>query len=245
VQLRYGLLFNGQSIVINANFEFPLVDAHADDIDVAKHDHHYVTRHVDAEQVPEGFSLTPLRQILAQLPVSQFEQIARALQLLEWKKTHRFCGCCGSPMQPHPNGELAMACTACDHHAYPRINPCVIVAITRGREILLARSHRFHIPMFSTIAGFVEVGETLEQTVHREAFEEVGVKLKNLQYVGSQPWPFPSNLMIGFVAEYDSGELVLQEDEIAEAAFFPFDDLPLIPPKGSIAHLLIQHAIGR
>ena len=137
-----------------------------------------------------------------------------------------------------------MVCPACGYHQYPRVQPCVITIITKGDdELLLAKSARNKSNMYGLIAGFVEVGETLEEAVQREAFEEVGVKLKNICYMSSQPWPFPSNLMIAFHAEYDSGDIQLQLEEISDAQFFKFDQLPEIPFKGSIAHSMIMQVI--
>jgi NAD+ diphosphatase len=137
-----------------------------------------------------------------------------------------------------------MVCPACSYHQYPRVQPCIITIITKGdNEVLLAKSVHNKSNMYGLIAGFVEVGETLEEAVQREAFEEVGLKLKNIRYMSSQPWPFPSNLMIAFHAEYDSGEIQLQVEEISEAQFFRFDQLPEIPFKGSIAHAMIMQII--
>ena len=137
-----------------------------------------------------------------------------------------------------------LVCPACGYHQYPRVQPCVITIITKGDdELLLAKSAHNKSNMYGLIAGFVEVGETLEEAVQREAFEEVGVKLKNIRYMSSQPWPFPSNLMIAFHAEYDSGDIQLQLEEIADARFFKFDQLPEIPFKGSIAHSMIMQII--
>ncbi|RSH33661.1 NAD(+) diphosphatase, partial [Acinetobacter baumannii] len=169
----------------------------------------------------------------------QFLQASRAVQLLEWRRNHKFCSHCGHATEVHPT-EYAMVCPSCRYHQYPRVNPCIITIITKGDdEILLAKSIHNKTNMYGLIAGFVEVGETLEEAVQREALEEVGLKLKNIQYMSSQPWPFPSNLMIAFRAEYESGEISLQEDEIADAQFFKFDQLPEIPFKGSIAHAMI------
>ena len=124
------------------------------------------------------------------------------------------------------------------------MQPCIITIITKGDdEILLAKSAHNKSNMYGLIAGFVEVGETLEEAVQREAFEEVGLKLKNIRYMSSQPWPFPSNLMIAFHAEYDSGDIQLQVEEISEAQFFKFDQLPEIPFKGSIAHAMIMQIV--
>ena len=163
------------------------------------------------------------------------------MQLLEWRRNHRFCSHCGEKTQAHPH-EFAMVCPSCQYHQYPRVQPCVITIITRGdNEVLLAKNARNPRPVYGLIAGFVEVGETLEEAVRRETFEEVGIQVKNLQYLASQPWPFPSNLMLAFRAEYAGGDLVLQEDEISDAAFFKFDELPEIPFAGSIAHAMIMH----
>jgi len=241
---RYALLVHGQSLVLDQTLQFPLShDQHPDELLVSVEAHvSYVARAIAPHDVPHGYQLVPVRQIISTLDQTGFERISRALQLLEWQRNHRFCSHCGTPTVRHAQGEFAQVCPACGHSAYPRVNPCVIVAITKGETILLARAHRFSTPMFSLIAGFVEVGETLEQAVAREVKEEVGLDVQNIRYVSSQPWPFPTNIMIGFTAEYAGGELVLQEDEIAEAAFYPFDQLPLIPPKGSIAHSLIKLA---
>ena len=133
-----------------------------------------------------------------------------------------------------------MSCPACNRVYYPRISPAVIVLVTRGEEALLARNSRFPLPFFSTLAGFSEVGESLEETLVREVREEVGIDVGDVRYFGSQPWPFPNSLMIGFFAEYRSGELKLDPDEIAEAAWFKREELPMVPPPVSIARKLID-----
>lgn len=199
----------------------------------------------DSAQPPAGWRFDDLRRLLGQADDQFFALAGRAFQILEWERSHRFCGRCGTPTVAHAQGERSRVCPACGHSAYPRINPCVIVAVTRGDEILLARAQRFTRPMFSTLAGFVEAGESAEETLHREVAEEVGVRVRDLRYFGSQSWPFPNNLMLGFHAEYDGGELRLQEEEIAEAGFYRYDALPPIPPPGSIAHALIQAFVAR
>ncbi|MDZ4297039.1 MAG: NAD(+) diphosphatase [Moraxellaceae bacterium] len=191
----------------------------------------------------EPYDWIELRQLLPQIDHAFFSIAARALQIHDWSRNHRFCGRCGGVMGAHPQNERARVCTQCGFSAYPRINPCVIGVVKRGHEILLARAHRFKNGMFSALAGFVEVGESAEETFIREVREEVGVEINNLRYFSSQAWPFPSNLMLGFVADYAGGELVLQDDEIAEAGFFHADNLPLIPPYGSIAHALIEFCL--
>lgn len=187
---------------------------------------------------------TDLRGLLGQVDDQFFQVAGRAMQLLQWAQDHRHCGRCGTQMQHDGRGERVLACPACGHTAYPRINPCVIGVVTRGDELLLARAHRFRNGMFSALAGFMEVGETAEQTLIREVREEVGVEIRDIRYFASQSWPFPSNLMLGFTAEYAGGDLRLQDDEIAEAGFFRFDALPMLPPRGSIARAMIDHLVN-
>lgn len=197
---------------------------------------------VDVE-APTGYSFVSLRHLLLRSPREQFELAATASQVLDWADNHRFCSRCGTATEPHPRGERAAVCPACDYHQYPRINPCVIVAITRGDTILLARPQRFNRPMYSLLAGFVEAGETLEQAVHREVAEEAGIQVHQLRYFGSQSWPFPHNLMLAFQAEWLAGDLVLQEEELMDGQFFHYRQLPEIPPSGSIAHQLIMTTV--
>lgn len=169
-----------------------------------------------------------------------FEFAARAFQVNLFLKTHKFCGQCGQPMTL-VDWELATQCEPCRHRCYPRISPVVIVAIRRGNQILLAQNKRSASGLYSVLAGFVESGETLEQAVHREVFEEVGIKVKNLKYFDSQPWPFPHSLMVGFLAEYESGELNLCDDEIEAADWYTIDTMPNTPPLKTISGQLIEH----
>jgi NAD+ diphosphatase len=164
----------------------------------------------------------------------------RAAQLVDWDRTTRFCGQCGAATEPMA-GERARRCGSCELVAYPRLAPAVITLITDddGR-ILLGRNPAFAAPFFSLLAGFVEPGETLEEAVVREVEEEVGIVVGDVAYWGSQPWPFPHSLMVGFTARYLGGELVLQESEIAEAGWFTPDDLPQVPPRMSIAGRMIE-----
>jgi NAD+ diphosphatase len=168
----------------------------------------------------------------------------RAVQLVEWARTHRFCGRCGTPTEPARN-ERAMRCPACGLQAFPRLAPAMITLVTRGddgpdQEVLLARGVRWEVPMYSCLAGFVEPGESLEGAVVREVREEVGIEVGDVTYRGSQPWPFPHSLMIGFRARYVSGELVPDPTEIADAGWYRRDELPNIPPGISIARKLID-----
>ncbi|QHB18320.1 NAD(+) diphosphatase [Mannheimia pernigra] len=164
----------------------------------------------------------------------------RAVSLNHFFGTHRFCGKCGEKTVLADN-EIAVHCNACGNRAYPTISPSIIVAIRKGRQILLANHLRHKGTIYTTLAGFVEAGEPVENAVHREIFEETGLKVKNVSYFGSQPWAFPNSLMLGFLADYESGEITLQEEEICDAQWFDYDDvLPEIPQKGTIAFELIQ-----
>ena len=198
------------------------------------------------------------RQLITQLPIALAAQLSQAIQLLRWQADTRFCSRCAAPTVAAKCGERAMVCDVCQLRQYPRVQPCVITAITRPNpqsgemQILLAHHHRHgqqktapHLLqssqplLYGLIAGFVEVGESLEHAVVREVAEEVGLSLSDIHYVSSQPWPFPSNLMLGFRASYAGGDIVLQEDELSHADFFDLSKLPRIPFKGSIAYELI------
>jgi NAD+ diphosphatase len=168
----------------------------------------------------------------------------RAVQLVEWARTHRFCGRCATPTE-RVDHERAMRCPSCGLLAFPRLAPAAIVVVERGRELLLARGVAFPPGLFSAIAGFVEPGETLEQAVVREVKEEVGVDVADVTYVASQPWPFPHSLMLGFRARWVGGDVVPEPTEIAETGWFPVDALPTVPPRISIARRLIDDAVER
>ena len=189
--------------------------------------------------LPEGAELRELRALLAVLPEPEARLAVRALHVLEWSRTHRFCGRCGAANE-EAEGELARRCPRCGLTSFPRISPAVIVLVRRGHEVLLGRGNHLPPGLFSTLAGFVEPGETLEETVRREVREEVGVELGAVRYFGSQPWPFPDSLMIGFVADWESGEIRVDPGELAEARWFRLGELPPVPPSFSIARSLIE-----
>lgn len=191
------------------------------------------------DPIPEGLESVGLRSLWSRLDDQLFGIAGRANQLAHFERTHRFCGRCGSRTTRDPK-ERAFTCPACAFIAYPRISPAIITLVRRGPEALLANSGRFPIPFFSTLAGFSEVGESLEETLIREVREEVGISVGNLRYFGSQAWPFPHSLMIGFTADYLSGEVQVDGHEIKEARFFRADRLPRIPPRLSIARQLID-----
>jgi NAD+ diphosphatase len=193
----------------------------------------------DDAVAPDDAFYVDLYRLYGSLPPVQWHAAGRAVQLVEWGRTHSFCGRCGSPTES-ASGERAMRCPRCGLLAFPRLAPAVITLVTRGDEALLARGRTFAVPMYSCIAGFVEPGETLEQAVVREVREEVGVDVAGVRYVGSQPWPFPHSLMIGFRAEWAAGDIVIDPSEIADAGWYRRDDLPMIPPGISIARTLID-----
>jgi len=168
-----------------------------------------------------------------------------AIQLVAWERDFQFCGRCGSKTTNMEN-ERAKICKKCNLISYPRQSPAIIVAITRGDKLLLARSKRFKpSDMYSVLAGFVDPGESFEECVRREIREEVRIEVKNIQYFGSQSWPFPDSLMVGFTAEYKSGEISIDNDELVEAGWFSVSELPRIPRKISIARQLIDWFIKR
>jgi NAD+ diphosphatase len=193
---------------------------------------------------PQRFGWHGLRALFTVLDDAQFALAGRALQLLEWDRTHRFCGGCGTPTAPRAT-ERARECPACGLVAYPRLAPAVMALVRRlPDEILLARSARFPQGMYSALAGFVEPGETLEQCLEREVLEEVGVRVSGLRYFASQPWPFPHSLMIAFVADWESGEVRADPEEIEAAAWFNLRNLPQLPAKISIARRLIDAVLS-
>jgi NAD+ diphosphatase len=201
---------------------------------------------LDGDGVPDVVveGLVPLMGLYGRVDDVRWTLAGRAVQLVEWERTHRFCGRCASPTEPAP-GERARRCSACGLLAYPRLAPAVITLIERDGEALLARGRAFPVPMYSCIAGFVEPGETMEQAVHREVREEVGVAVTEVRYIASQPWPFPHSLMIGFEATWADGDIVIDETEIVDAQWFRADDLPMIPPGMSIARTLIDRWLAR
>ena len=198
----------------------------------------------DAWDPPAGFVLEGLRVAYHRLTEEQFRLAGTARQKVQWHRDHACCGRCGARTERHPSHE-AMACTRCGHLHFPRVAPAVIVLVQRAGEALLARSARFAPGVYSTLAGFVEPGESLEECVHREIEEEVGVTVRNLRYFGSQPHPFPHSLMIGFVADWCSGEIRIDPREIEDARWFTPDALPELPHPMSIARALIEDFVRR
>ena len=194
---------------------------------------------------PDGYAFVGLRKLFGRADEAMLAVAGRAFQLADWARTHRYCGACAAPMSRTP-GERAMKC-ACGHVAYPRISPAMMVLVRRGDCILLARN--VAVPAggrMSALAGFLEAGESVEEAIHREVREEVGIEVTDLRYFASQSWPFPHSLMLAFTAEYAGGELRPDTSEIAEARWFgPGDPLPELSPRQSISRALIDANLPR
>lgn len=188
--------------------------------------------------IPKGFFWIPIRSLFA----NNFElssKICRAYALLEWRMKHRYCCQCGGPLIDD-KFETARTCVLCNESIYPTISPAMIVLIQKGDSILLAKHHQRNTDLYTCLAGFVEPGETIEECVAREIREEVGIEVTNIKYHESQSWPFPDQLMLAFTADYKSGSLFINPNEIEDAQWFSRDKLPIIPKPGSLAYTLIM-----
>ncbi len=196
----------------------------------------------DSASLPDQAEKVSLRSLLFNSEDALLTA-GKANQVLDWYRAHRYCGYCGQLTEKGDN-ELVLICHSCQHHFFPRINPCVIVLVIKGEQMLLARHTRYRSGFYSCLAGFIEVGESAEDTVHREVREESGLEVENVRYFKSQSWPFPSQLMLGFYADYKSGEIVPEPGEIDEARWFTADELPKTPSgKISVAGQLIDNFV--
>lgn len=247
--------FRGEKMLVGGDEKTPSIPTHcelaATGLDGACHylgeyqGVHCVARTLaDDASEAGGMRYAGLRSLFFAIPEPLVAIAARAFQVIEWDRTHRFCGRCGTRTRDKP-GERAKECGSCGYVAYPRVSPAMMALVTRGRDLLLARAHRFPQGMYSALAGFVEPGETIEDCIVREVREEVGVEVTKLQYFASQSWAFPHSLMIAFTAEYSGGEVRCDDSEIAEARWFPADALPPRPPSLSIARRLIDTTAAR
>jgi NAD+ diphosphatase len=202
-------------------------------------EHCYAAELAPSQAPPQGHTLLGLRDMLNHLDDTLAGLSGRAFQILEWNRNHRYCGRCGGETVARED-ERARTCPSCKRSSYPPVAPAIMILITHGRKLLLARKVGWGNTRYSALAGFVEPGETLETTIVRETREEVGVEIRNIRYFGSQPWPFPNNLMIAFTAEYAGGPIRPDGVEIEEAAFFDADELPNLPPSISISRRMIN-----
>lgn len=184
------------------------------------------------------YSMCKLRESYYKLSNSFYLKAGKCHELLYWDKSTHYCGYCGAPMVMH--SEISKCCTNCQKEIWPKLATAIIVLIHRGEEVLLVHARNFKKDFYGLVAGFVETGETLEEAVYREVKEETGLNIKNLSYHASQPWPYPCGLMVGFFAEYDSGELSLQYSELSKGGWFHYTHLPQLPEKLSLARQLID-----
>lgn len=186
----------------------------------------------------EEWIMKGLRASYDFLPLATYKAAGKAYQILYWDMHSRYCPVCGTPtVQQTP---IMKQCPRCQNELYPPVSTAIIVLVRRGKEILLVRARNFRGTFHGLVAGFLEAGETLEQCVEREVMEETGLRIKNIRYFASQPWPYPSGLMVGFTADYEDGIIKLQADELTAGAFFSRDNLPELPQKLSIARRLID-----
>lgn len=186
----------------------------------------------------DGYDFIGLRQSYYHIPLPLYLKAGKCQELLYWNHTTQFCGICGAPMKLY--SDISKKCTKCEKEIWPQLATAIIVLVHRGDEILLVHAHNFKSNFYGLIAGFVETGETLEQAVQREVMEETRITIKNIKYFGSQAWPYPCGLMVGYMAEYDSGDLYIQQSELSHGAWFRYNNLPQIPEKLSIARKIID-----
>lgn len=187
----------------------------------------------------EQYVMCNLRSSYNLLPSEMYLEAGKCEEILYWDSTTKYCGTCGAPMKMHT--DISKVCTGCGREIWPQLATAVICLVHKGDEILLVRAHNFRSNFYGLVAGFVETGETLEHAVEREIMEETGLRVRNIVYYGSQPWPYPNGLMVGFYAEYAGGEIKIQESELKTAGWFNIGNLPTIPEKLSIARKLIDN----
>ncbi len=196
-----------------------------------------------ADELPENLEMCGLLDENPQLPIDLLSIGGLGRMILHWQERSCFCGYCGQPTKWLAK-EWGRGCDTCHNQVFPAIHPCAIVLITRPGEVLLTRKPSWAANRYSLVAGFQEFGESLEETAIREVAEETGVKVSNVRYVGSQCWPFPSQVMVGFVADYVTGEIHVDTTELEDARWFSVDDLPGLPPRRSIARYILDKALG-
>ncbi len=204
----------------------------------------YLVDQDEAAALPENLELCGLLDENPQLPIDLLSMGGTGRMIQHWKERSRFCGYCGQPTEWMAD-EWGRSCTSCRAHSFPAIHPCAIVLVTRPGEVLLTRKPEWAPNRYSLVAGFQEFGESLEETAVREIAEETGIVVDNVRYVGSQCWPFPSQVMVGFVADYVAGEVKVDTTELADARWFPLDDLPSLPPRRSIARYILDKALAQ
>lgn len=249
----YWFIFNDSKLLINTNYNLPFTDNLKElsiipirSIYLGTFEDHpvYAAEVAEDTKAPEDFSFEDLRSLYEFLDEDIYLLAGRAIQIINWDKNHEFCGKCGA-FTVTADHEMARVCPECGHMNFPRISPAVITAIVKDSKLLMAKHSYGGYNRYSLIAGFVEAGETIEEAVERETEEEVGIKVKNIKYFGSQPWPYPHSLMLGFTAEYESGEIKVDEKEIEDAKWFSPNEIEIPPSKMSIASELIDWFLGK
>ena len=246
------IIFKNNKIIYEPNLKTFLLDENFLDINVKDHLYVGIANNgndifaVDISNYKNNINIGyksliefDIRHLLAMSEPEDIVLMGRANQLLHWIRSNKYSGYSGE-LNKFDTNEESLVCPTTSTMIYPSIAPCVLAMVTRGDEILLARNNLFPEGLYSVLAGFVEVSESAEETVKREVLEEVNIKVKNLKYYGSQPWPFPSQLMLGFSCEYDSGEIKVDETEIVEANWYKYNNLPYVPPTTSLSGLLIN-----
>lgn len=194
--------------------------------------------------LPNGFLALSRRELPQILGYGGFVQAGLAFQIMHWRRTNRFCGRCRTPMQ-ESRTERAMQCPECGQQVFPTLSPAIITTVEKDGKILLGSNTNFPAGRYSVLAGFVEPGESLEEAVAREVFEESSIRVKNIRYFGSQPWPFPNSLMLAFLADWESGEPKPDGEELIDVRWFSPAELPDIPPSVSISRQLIDNWLKR
>ena len=244
------ILFSGREIIVTADWMFPMLQEMETIIPGISGDLIYIGRihgqpcfggqcKTFPEELPVGFQRVLTRRLLTEAEDYLWHAVSRLQKLVFWRKQHRYCGACRAELVPSQN-DSGLKCPECGAMYFPQISPAVIVAVRKEGKLLLAHNRNFERNVHSLIAGFMEVGETPEQTVRREIFEETALQVKNIRYLGSQPWPFPNSLMLAFEAEYESGEATPDGVELTSLGWFSADDLPELPMNGSIARRVID-----
>lgn len=248
---KYWFVFCKSDILLvkdsDGSYGVPFMEGAPTSVDTATHIHHISpldgievrAYSIDQPVAAPQYEMCGLRASYGKLPLGLYLKAGKCEEILYWDSNTRYCGTCGAPMQMHT--DISKKCTACDKEIWPQLQTAVIVLVYRGDEVLLVHANNFKRNYYGLVAGFVETGETLEQAVRREVMEETGLTIKNLRYFGSQPWPYPCGLMVGFYAEYESGEIKLQLSELRDGAWYKSTSLPAIPEKLSIARKLIDH----
>ncbi|MAS25226.1 MAG: NAD(+) diphosphatase [Oceanospirillaceae bacterium] len=199
-------------------------------------------RVVQLPQCPPGWQETGLRDYLLMSADDMFKVVNAAAQLRYWLSTQNFCSRCGTPLEFN-DSDKALTCPGCEYRSYPKVSPCVISVVRDGRKLLLAQNLGFRNGMYSCLAGFIEAGESAEDALAREIEEEAGIQITNPRYLLSQAWPFPHQLMLGYLCDYAGGDLVIDETELRTAGWFDIDNLPELPPEKTLALTLIKEAV--